>query len=125
ARNTTTAANGNRMIAEICFMTLLRHSIMPYTRRARIPARTLRISVFRLIPNPEPLTPALLRLRARARFARQRERDVLARVIAAAHGDDDVLPAVGAFVGHRRPADRRGHPDGADLLARELVVGAH
>ena len=54
---------------------------------------------------------------------RQGERDVLARVDAAAHRDDDVLLAVG-HVGHRRTALRGRHPDGADLGAVVLVVGA-
>src|ERR1700731_2592377 len=62
------------------------------------------------------------RRRPRGR-CREAERDVFARVVAAAHGDDDVLPAVDR-VGHRRAALRRGHPDRADLSARVLVVRA-
>src|SRR6185503_9010906 len=53
----------------------------------------------------------------------QREGDVLARIVAAADGDDDVLLAVHE-VGHRQPALRRDHPHGADLLAFRLLVGA-
>src|SRR4029453_16495015 len=47
---------------------------------------------------------------------RQRERDVLARVIATAHRDHDVLTAV-VQVGHRAAADRRRHRDLATLRA--------
>src|SRR5262245_16798428 len=66
-----------------------------------------------------------LPLLGRPRFAGgQRKRQVLSRVVSAADRDDEVLTAVLAFVGHRRSALRRRHPDGAHLLARVLVVGA-
>src|SRR5207342_2340941 len=54
---------------------------------------------------------------------RQREGNVLTRVVAAADRDDEVLAAVG-HVGHRRAALRRRHPYRADFLAVGLVVGA-
>src|SRR5258708_26661182 len=61
-------------------------------------------------------------LRSRAHLARrQRERDVLARVVAAADRHDEVLTAVLALVRHRRPALRRRHPHRADFLSRLLV----
>src|SRR5215470_12086386 len=57
------------------------------------------------------------------RLPRKRERHVLARVIPAADGDDDVLLAVDR-VGHRRSALRRRHPHRADLLPLRLFVRA-
>src|SRR6266481_4916927 len=53
---------------------------------------------------------------------RQAERDVLARVAAAADGHNDVLLAV-HHVGHRIAALRCRHEHGANLLAARLVVG--
>src|SRR5437868_5187312 len=49
--------------------------------------------------------------------------DELARVRAAADGENDVLLAV-EHVCHRRAALRRSHVDGADFFAAGLVVGA-
>src|SRR2546422_4030391 len=54
---------------------------------------------------------------------RQRERDVLARIRAAADGDDDVLTPVD-HVGHRVAALLRRHPHRPDFLAGLLVVRA-
>src|SRR5688572_2941843 len=51
------------------------------------------------------------------------EGQVLARVVAAADRDDDVLAAADA-IGHRRAADRRRHPHRSHFLAALLVVGA-
>src|SRR5512134_151483 len=55
---------------------------------------------------------------------REREGDVLTGVVAAAHGDDDVLPAPDP-IGHGRATHRCRHPDRANLLARLLVIRAH
>src|ERR1700688_113585 len=64
----------------------------------------------------------LLLLVRRTRFVRgQAEGDVLARVVAAADRDDDVLLAVDR-IGHRRAALWRWHPDLADLRTGLLVV---
>src|SRR5262245_58475521 len=56
-------------------------------------------------------------------FRRKRERDVLARVGAATHRDDDVLPSV-EHVCHRRSALLRRHVYCADLFPGRLVVGS-
>src|ERR1043166_6471238 len=63
------------------------------------------------------------RLVRQPRVIRQTERDVFARVVAAAHGDDDVLAAVDG-IRHRRAALRRGQQDRTHFLARRLVVRA-
>src|ERR1700690_4393951 len=50
--------------------------------------------------------------------------DVVARIVAAGDGNDDVLLATKG-VRHRRTALRRRHPDGTDFLACPLVIGMH
>src|SRR5260221_12074165 len=67
------------------------------------------------------LTLSLARRPLRGR--RQAERNVLARIIAAAYCYHNVLLSV-REVGHRRAALRRRHPHFADLRARGLVVSA-
>src|SRR6266446_5720725 len=54
---------------------------------------------------------------------RQAERDIFARVAAAADGHDDVLLAIHR-VRHRIATLRRRHEHGADLLSGRLVVGS-
>src|ERR1700730_1419446 len=56
-------------------------------------------------------------------YLRQRERDVLTRIVRAADGHDDVLLAV-ERVRHRRAALWRRHPHRAHLLAGLLVIRA-
>src|SRR5438105_11168214 len=60
----------------------------------------------------------------RARFARRETvREIFARIVATADGDDDVLPAV-HHVSHRGAALRCRHPDRADFLPHRFIVGA-
>src|SRR5262249_56987638 len=70
-----------------------------YKQRARMP-RALILAALTEELHYELLRVCLL-LTCRARFRlRERERQVLARIVAATDGDDDVLPAVGTFVRH-------------------------
>src|ERR1700739_426387 len=63
------------------------------------------------------VSPALLLRR------RQTKSNVIARVVAATDGHDDVLLAINS-VGHGRTALRGWHPDRSHLLTGLLIVGA-
>src|SRR5262245_23087847 len=74
-------------------------------------------------PPSTQLSHVTLLLRRRAHLARrQRERQVLTRIVAAAERYDDVLTAVGTAIRHRRAALLCRHPHGADFLAGFLIV---